>query len=473
MPPVSMGAPTADPDVLDPDALAPGVRRLRPDDHFMVLSETDASPMHIGALIILDQPPAGSDAVYGLLRRQFEERLASTPLSCRLAQAPDGYDSDVWADVAVCDLDYHLTLVPSESDLDDEALRSFVATACMERLDLSRAPFRAFVFPRLTGGRCALYLKVHHAVADGIGVQTILRLLSDAAPPVACLARDAVLPQPDAWRAAAEARFERLAPIAADQSRQRKAALAELDAIKADPQRRRARTPVLKLSGPTSTRRSYRTFSLELARLKAIGARLGGTINDVFLALAGTALRQYLIEIDDLPDTPIVVNSARSYRRPEHGSFGNRIVALHPHIATTLADPVERLRAIQASMAGEMARTGFDEAMLGQMERPFGPRDRREKFAARTGDGTALLPGNISLSNVPGPAETLSYGGMRQRANYPAPILGSGRFLNITSRRGGDNLDLGVMADPTRIADIDRIVACFLEALETYEQIEV
>ena len=52
--------------------LVPGVRRMRPDDHFMVLSETDASPMHVGALILLAVPeadkvsscfcPAGSDA---------------------------------------------------------------------------------------------------------------------------------------------------------------------------------------------------------------------------------------------------------------------------------------------------------------------------------------------------------------------------------------------------------------------------
>ena len=37
-----------------------------------------------------------------------------------------------------------------------------------------------------------------------------------------------------------------------------------------------------------------------------------------------------------------MINSARSYRRPEHGEFGNRIVALHPHLATHLADPLAR-----------------------------------------------------------------------------------------------------------------------------------
>ena len=52
-----------------------------------------------------------------------------------------------------------------------------------------------------------------------------------------------------------------------------------------------------------------------------------------------------LIAIDDLPKTPVVINSARSYRQNDHAPFGNRIVALHPHLATHLADPIARLRA--------------------------------------------------------------------------------------------------------------------------------
>src|SRR3546814_9130533 len=105
------------------------------------------------------------------------------------------------------------------------------------------------------------------------------------------------------------------------------------------------------MSGPTSGERRYATISLPLARVKAVGKAQGATVNDVFLTLASTALRKHLLAIGDLPDTPLVVNSARSYRRDAHGPFGNRIVALHPHLATPLADPIERPRTILASMA--------------------------------------------------------------------------------------------------------------------------
>lgn len=443
--------------------LAPGVRRLRPDDHFMILSETDASPMHVGALILLEVPAAEQAKVAARLRTQLAERLPATPLLARLVQAPDGYDSDVWADVATADLAAHVVAETTPTP-DEAALHAAIARLNLVRLDLSRPPFMVHVFAGLPGDRVAVYVKVHHALADGIGFQEVLRLLSDEAPAVPPRPADAALPGAAEWHALAEARFAAEEPARAAQSAARKAALAALEAFRGE----RAETPELKLSGPTSATRSYTTISVPLAPFKAAAHALGATVNDLFLACAGSALRAYLLAIDDLPDTPLVVNSARSYRRAEHGAFGNRIVALHPHLATHLADPLERLRAIQAGMAAELRRTGHDEALLDALEKPFGARDRRAMFAERTAGGRRVLPGNLTLSNVPGPGGQRSYAGWRQLHNYPVPIIGSGRFLNITSRRIGDNLDMGVIADPAKIANVGAVAQRFRDAVKDY-----
>src|SRR5690606_19054835 len=278
------------------------------------------------------------------------------------------------------------------------------------------------------------------SVADGIGFQSVLGMLTDDAPPAAGERQAGVLPSNEAWRAAADARFEAEAPL----REAKRAAMSEAQAkLKSGELPGRAPTPTLKLSGPTSAERAYTTLSLPLARIKALAKALDGTINDIFLAIASTALRRYLIEIDDLPEQPLVVNSARSYRRPEHGLFGNRIVALHPHLATNIADPIARLRAIQESMANERLRTPYDEALLDAPEKPYGARDRRAKFAERTSSGAAILAGNVTLSNVPGPDSPRYMAGYRQVANFPTPILGSGRFFNITLRRNADMLDMG------------------------------
>ena len=450
--------------------LAPGVRRLRPDDHFMIVAETDASPMHVGALLFLDVPPAERPGLRERIARQIAERLPATPLLCRLVASPDGYDSDAWAELAGCDLDYHVTSARLD-DGGEATIRAFLPTCSMERLDLARPPFRLFVLEGLADGRSALYLKMHHSIADGIGFQTILALLGDAQPPVPPRLRDAVVPDEAEWRSLAEARFTELADAAQAHRRGRREAKAGLEALNARGEPDRPATPVLALSGPTSPKRSYATLSLSLADIKALGEALGATVNHIFLALAGTALRNYLIEVGDLSATPIVANSARSYRRPEHGAFGNRIVALHPHLATHLADPIDRLRAIQAEMARELRRTAFDEALLDAPEEPFGPRERRARLTGRLAGSARLLPGNVTLSNVPGPAEALSYAGYRVTGNFPVPILGSGRFLNVTSRRNADRLDMGIMTDAEKIPDATRIARAMAAAVEEYRHV--
>lgn len=432
----------------------------------MILTETDASPMHVGALILLDVPTERQIDFAGAIRRQLAERLPATPLLVRLHQAPDGYDSDVWADVASADLETLVSVVPHDGAWGEAELYGAVAQLNMQRLDLSGPPFAAHVFERLADGGSALYLKMHHSVADGIGFQTVLGLLSDTTPPAPPRLADAILPEAQQWLEKADARFEAEADLRARQSVRRKEALSALEPLKDE----RAPTPEFALSGPTSDQRSYATMSLSLERVKEVGKKLGATINDMFLTIASGALRHYLIETGELPETPLVVNSARSYRRPEHGDFGNRIVALHPHLATHIADPIERLRAIQASMAAEMRRSPHDEALLDAAEKPSGARDRRAAFADRLAGGKRLIPGNLTLSNVPGPAEPRTYAGFAQLHNFPVPIIGSGRFLNITSRRSGDNLDMGVIADASKIPDAGRIAALFGTALDELEK---
>ena len=190
------------------ELLAPGVRRLRPDDHFMILMETDATPMHVGALVILQTPPERKADLVVDLKRQFAERLAATPLLSVLRPSPDGFDSDVWVDLSHIDLDRHVTKVPGEDEMDDAALHAFVARRAMHRLDLSRPPFHIDILDRLSGDRSAFFMRMHHSVADGIGFQSVLDLLSDATAPAPPRTSAAVLPTDDVWREHATARIE-------------------------------------------------------------------------------------------------------------------------------------------------------------------------------------------------------------------------------------------------------------------------
>src|SRR3546814_3234751 len=81
------------------------------------------SPMHVGALILLDVPPDRQDDFAGDIRRQFADRLPATPLLVRLHEAPDGYDSDVWADIARADLAALIVAEPHDAAWSEEELR--------------------------------------------------------------------------------------------------------------------------------------------------------------------------------------------------------------------------------------------------------------------------------------------------------------------------------------------------------------
>jgi diacylglycerol O-acyltransferase len=447
------------------------LEKLRPDDHFLILLESDETPMHIGSLLVLDVPDPQRGGAAERLRDHVIARLSRTPLLRTLHAAPLGFDSDVWVRADHVDLDRHVVIHRAEAPMDDRALHEFVEEHVMQRLDLSLPPFLVQILDPVTdadrGGRIAMYVRVHHSLTDGVGFQHLLGLLSDdtdEAQPTPPVPSAHELPSRHEWLRASLAEFRHRKAHEGELRDQRRAAVLALR----DPQMQRSPTPECAWSGPTSYQRAYTTVTLPFDELHRVAHTLNSTVNDLFLALAGTVVRGHLLDAGALPDDPITTNSARSYRRPEHGLFGNRIVAIHPHVATHLEGPIDRLRAVQESMAVERRRTGFDEALLNQPETPFGPLVRRQRFAARRNTGAAILPGNITVSNVPGPDHVRSYAGFAQRSNHPAPLLGSGRALNFTARRNADSFDIGVMADPTKIVDVEQIADRFRRAFRLY-----
>jgi diacylglycerol O-acyltransferase len=444
---------------------------LRPDDHYLIVLESDETPMHIGSLLVLHVPDHQRHGSAERLKDHLIARLDRTPLLRTLHPAPLGFDSDVWVRADDVDLDQHVVIHRADAPMDDRALHEFVEEHVMTRLDLSRPPFLAQILDPVTdaedGGRLAVYLRVHHSLTDGVGFQHLLGLLSDDTaddPPTSPLPTAAELPHRHDWLRASLEEFRHRKPFEGELRDQRRAAILALRA----PEMQRSRTPECAWSGPTSSGRAYTTVTLPFDELHRVAHALQATVNDLFLTLAGTVVREHLLDLGALPADPITTNSARSYRRPEHGLFGNRIVAIHPHLATHLDDPLARLRAVQQSMAIERRRTVFDEVLLNQPETPFGPLLRRQRYSAHRTTGTATLPGNITVSNVPGPEHVRTFAGFAQLSNHPAPLLGSGRALNFTARRNADSFDIGLMADPAKIPDVERIAAGFLRAFRLY-----
>lgn len=450
------------------------MRRLRPDDDYFIRLETDVTPHHIGALQIFDRAGRSPDDFATAVRSHFEKRLPATPLLARHRRAPFLYDADVWLDLARCDLDDHIERIETDHALSREELDRLVDEKVVGRLDLSKPPFKGYVIDRVEGDRAALFMLVHHSVGDGVSFQNVVAGLTDDSPTprydTPPRTRNESPPAALLWLAQSALRFRREAREEQARAAEIAEARAAFKAFRANPANERAATPQLAIGQKTSHRRRYASMSLPLDRIKAVAARVSGTVNDVFLAIAAGALRRHLADLGDLPDQPLVVVAARSYRKPEHGLFGNRIITLNPALPTHLEDPLERVRAIQASMQVELERARLTEPLISEYDKPFGAKKRYQDYAKRTAGGSRVIQGNIALSNVPGPAEPRYLAGFEMLANHPAPIIGSGRFLNITLRRYRDQLDLGIMTDPEQVSEVGKLRGELTAALEELER---
>jgi len=447
------------------------MQRLRPEDDYFFRCESNDAPMHIGALPLYDAPEARGGSFYQAVCEQLQQRLPATSLSRIRRRAPREYDADIWCDVAHCDLSQHVDRV--EQALDRRALLGLVEQLSMQRLDLERPPFHVHVIEHVEGIGRALFLRVHHSVTDGIGFQSLMALLTDATPDAQREAvpalTDEVPPDEDDWLAQSMQRFEREEREQPRIDSERARAKQALRAFEADPAHRRLRAPRIARTVPSSNRRRYETLDLPLSGVRAVARRLGGTVNDAFLTIVSGAIRRYLEGGGELPDAPMIAVGARSYRREEHGPFGNRIMNLMTSLASDLDDPAARFAEIRRASRVEIERSRLLEGLLREHDRPYGARDRRREFEETMQSGRRILPGQVVVSNVPGPAEPRYLAGHRLRASYPAPLLGYGRMLNVTLRRYLDELQLGIMSDPAMLDDVDSIRTLLVEAFEELE----
>ncbi|MBZ5688546.1 MAG: WSD1 family O-acyltransferase [Acidobacteriia bacterium] len=187
--------------------------------------------------------------------------------------------------------------------------------------------------------------------------------------------------------------------------------------------------------------------------MKAIKNRLGGTVNDVVLAVISGALREYLqahgVKTDRTELKAMVPVNVRS----EHDQMklGNRVSMMVAPLPIGITDPVERLRQVSAAM--DLLKSG---GQAGQMERVVALTDLLPPLVQRP---LAMLqasvtPVNTVCTNVPGPRETRYMLGEPVHLMVPVVPLAAGIGLGFAIMSYADQLTIGLNADAERVADI-------------------
>ena len=213
-----------------------------------------------------------------------------------------------------------------------------------------------------------------------------------------------------------------------------------------------------------SPKRNFATAQLSLDEVRTLKSRIGGTVNDVVLALAASSLREFLLGHDELPDKPLVASIPVS--TDEKGAmreFGNRTAAITTLLHVNIAGPLERYNAIRESTKqGKAELDVMGKHTYGLLMHYIPPAllqwISQSKFRKRKANNPKYVPpSNMSISNVPGPRELLSAKDNTVTDLYSIGPLIDGIGLNITVWSYAGKLNFSVMGCKKALPDINKI----------------
>ncbi len=447
-------------------------RRLTAQDAAFLYLERPHAPLHIGSLgvfegcIPFERFLAHMDSRIPLIPR-YRQRLAFVPLS--LAHP-------TWEDDPKFDIKNHIRRVALPAPGNDEQLREMTTKIFATQLDRRMPLWETYLIEGVEGGRSGIISKVHHAMIDGVsGIELLMAILDLSPEPAPAPVASPWEPEPlpdigmrliDALRdhLVQQREFFRDIQQAIAQPRQRfREAQKVFDSF-------RSASPWLALPAPRtpfSVRigpdRCVAFSEVSFVEIREIRTSLGGTVNDVVLAVLAGGLRQYLIrhgyDVDKLELRVAVPVNIRV--EEEKGALGNRISAMLTPLPIYESNPAERLALIRDRMNNlkQENQAGAIEALSRMLSRTPAP------LQALTGAGLVMnTMVNMICTNVPGPMIPLYSLGHLMLAHYPLVPLSVDMGLGVGVTSYNQRLYFGLMADAKAVPDIDSLKACVDES---------
>jgi diacylglycerol O-acyltransferase / wax synthase len=446
--------------------------RLSAVDASFLAQEGRSSHMHVGAVLLFEGPPPAHDELIA----HVKSRLHLVPrYRQKLAFPRLEMGRPIWIDDPRLNIDYHVrhTALPAPGSIDE--LRLLAGRIFSQRLDRTKPLWEMWLVQGLSDGRFALITKTHHAMVDGISGVDLATVLFDLGPvPTEIEPEDppwAPEPEPspvelvaDGVKAVAKFPFElgeravgalRDPASAVREAREAAEGVGEILWAGLNPA---PDTPLNVAIGP---HRRVRWVESRLDDFKEIKNSLGGTVNDVVLAVVTGALRRWLrlrgVRTEGLELRALVPMSIRAEH--EHHQLGNRIAAMRGPLPVYCEDPVSCLDRVRESMAGvKESKQALGAEVISGLE-GFAPPTLLAQ-ASRLNFSTRLF--NMIVTNVPGPQFPLYLLGRELEELVPMAFLPEHHALAIAIMSYNGRLDFGLLADYDAMPDIDDL-ALFLE----------
>jgi WS/DGAT/MGAT family acyltransferase len=211
--------------------------------------------------------------------------------------------------------------------------------------------------------------------------------------------------------------------------------------------------PRTSLNDPIGAHRRLAVLRASLSEVKEMKNALGGTVNDVVLAVVTGGLRELLENRHErLPPeglramVPVNIRTAS-----ERLKLGNRITSLFVHLPVAERDPLARyrrqVREAESLKAGRQALGSQTLIDLTALAPPA-----LHSFLARSLFATRLF--NVTITNVPGPPIPLYAFGSRMREVWPLVPIAAEHAVGIAVVSYAGELFFCVNADRDSVPDL-------------------
>lgn len=433
------------------------MKALDPNDQLFLFIERRQQPMHVAALQLFSIPEhADDDYVLNLVEQIRSFRTPTSPFNKRLVTR---FGWQFWEEDTELDLDLHLRheALPRPGRIRE--LLSLVSAEHSILLDRERPLWEAHLVEGVSKRRFALYTKVHHSLIDGIsGIRLAMQALSTDPnetdkPPFWALPRRKRVRDADAsvdHYLGTAARHAATVPAMV-----REAVKQALNAQRNPESVSMFGAPHCMLSQRITGSRRVAAQSYSLERIRAVAKAYDATVNDAVLAICGSALREYLLSHNALPDRPLIAMVPMSMRKDD-STGGNLFAVILANLATHLSDPAARMRVIKESV--QEAKTRYEQMTATEAIDYSALTLAPVLFNMFTGLRPKWLSYNVVISNVPGPKEPLYWNGARLEGMYPVSIVLDHNALNITLTSYGDELQFGVVGCRRTLPSMQRLL---------------
>lgn len=389
-----------------------------------------------------------------------------------------------WAPDPDFDLHYHLRHLSLAAKTGSgpggwRELWELAEQSTMTPLDPQRPLWEVTLVSGLPDGRAGYLLKLHHALADGLGLTQLLSGLHSRT-------REPTVdkPWPDLPARGAQESFGAalLRQVTDDVSAVGSAAGSAVrsvlgglgqavrhprsavgDAVEWTASARRVLSPPPGTPSPLLAARSgslrFRAIDVRFADFRAAGKAVGATVNDAYLAALMGTFRLYHERMGHplAPDATMPVSVPVSVRRDDDAQGGNHFAPGRLGGPVGVVDVTERIAAVHAGMQAVRAEPALESA---DVFTPLLSRLPGEFVSRIAGDMTRA--NDLQASNVPGLREDVFLAGAKIERIYPfAPLPGCAAMISMVTH--GETCCIGANLDGAAISDQELFARCLVD----------